>query len=454
MASERVNGALQTAWLFAKGVYDQIAAPDKSNVPLPAAIRGVARWTLVLYRELERHKAFSKAAALAYTTLIALVPLLVLSFAVLNYTGLLDLESDSFERLVFGTFLGDIPQVRQVLLPGLSTVNFGAVGVIGTLGWLWVCFRIYMIVEATFSEIFHVRVTRSLPWRVTSFFLLLSVGPIAIALLLFGSIEFANRSGIPHWNDLTTIGLPILMVTCLIKLMPSTHVRWGPAIAGGLVSGMLVQAGGVGFALYLDMFATRDPLRLLYGSLGVFPVFLLWLWLLWIFVILGAEVAHVAQNYRSLMRAELEQRRAQVERLRTPSVETALEVASVVAWYARRNRAPVDSDTVADRCRIPQTRVSAVLEVLQQGGILKEVGEDWWTLARDPDAVLIGEIVDIWRRATTLRRGAADPLTTHLGEVLRATFEGTLTDASERWVDRERTDGTISMIPQVSPVDK
>lgn len=432
--------AIKVAYAKAEGVYAMISAPDDGALPLPAPIRGVARWTIVLYRELDRHQAFSKSSSLAYGSLVALVPMLVLTFAILQAVGLLALDNGAFERLLFDTFLGDIPQVRAILMPGLAHASFGVIGVVGMIGWLWISFRIYMTIEATFSDIFNVRVTRSIGRRLLNFYLALTAGPVMLALVLFGTVRVAEVSGIRHGSDFLGYSVPILLLTGLIKLMPSTPVRLGPAMAGGIVSGVLLQLGGVAFARYLDAFASKDPLRLLYGSIGIVPVFLFWLWLAWLFVLLGAEIAHVAQDYRSLMRAELEQRRAKVEKIKVPSVETALEVAATTAWYFRRGRTPIDGTALAERCRIPAVRIGVVLDVLERGGILVRVGDDGWTLAKSPDAVRVGEVVDVWRKNTSLRRASGDPLSASLEDALRPTLDGTLTEASERWVEAERED--------------
>ena len=192
--------------------------------------------------------------------------------------------------------------------------------------------------------------------------------------------------------------VPIVLLTAFIKAVPSTTVRWGPALAGGIVSGTLIQVGGVAFAMYLKLFGSSDPLRTLYGSLGIVPVFLFWLWLLWLFVLLGAEVAHVAQNYRSLVRAELEQRRSRAEKVRVPTVETAIEVAAAAAWYFKRGRTPIDGTALAERCKIPAARIGIVLEVLEKAEVLVRTKDDGWTLARSPDVIKVRDVVDPWRQ--------------------------------------------------------
>lgn len=423
----------------AMDTYRRLTTPDEEgHLPLPAPIRAVGRWVLVFYRELERDRAFQRASALAYGTLVSLVPMLMLMFAVLDATGLLDRDVETVSGLVFGTFLGDIPEVREVLLPGLISINLGAIGAIGTIGWLWVTARIYMTMEEAYSDIFRVPVNRPLGKRLMNFYLALTTFPVVAGLLLFGSIELASRWGIGvWWSEAVRVVVPPLMLIGAIKVLPCTYVRWWPAIIGGTLSGLLIEGGVRGFAVYVKTFAANDPLRVLYGAIGIIPVFLLWIWLLWVFVLLGVEVAHVAQNYRSLVRVEREQRRAQQERLKFPSLETAIEVAAAVAWYFQHGRGPVALEVIAGRCRLPQHRLPPVLEVLEQGGVIAKAANETFMMARPPSDVSLRDVADLWRTHTGLRRHRGDPLSVDLARVTAELLEGSLADAAERWVEPE-----------------
>jgi membrane protein len=400
---------------------------------------------MLFYRELGQDRAFERAGALAYGTLVSMVPLLMLMYAVLNAAGLLQRDARTVELLVFGTFLGDIPEVRDVLLPGLQGINLGAIGAIGTIGWLYISARIYMVMEEAYSDIFKVPVDRPLWRRLVNFYLAITGGPVVVGLGLFGSLELADRWGATWWDDAVGWTLPVALLVVAIRALPCTTVRWGPALVGGATSGVLIALGAYAFAWYVQTFASTDPIIRLYGSIGIIPVFLFWLWLLWVFVLLGVEVAHVAQDFPSLVRAEEEQRRAESERGRMPSVETAIEVAATVAWYFQHGRAPVSEDEIAQRCHLPPHRVGSVVAVLEQGAILTRAAPGW-TMTRPPADISVGTVVEVWRTATTLRRQGGDPLTAHLASVLKESLAGSLADASERWVDAERQ-------PEAAPPD-
>lgn len=431
--------ALRKRFEDAVELYHHLVDDDPSRPPsilLPAPLKAAFRWALFFYRELSRNRAFERAAVLAYGTLISLVPMLALMFAILGAIGLLEFETVFVDRLLFRTLLGDMPGLQSVLLPGLQRLDFGTLGALATLGWLWVGARIYMTMEQAYNDIYHVKINRGFGQRLLNFYLALTAGPVVVGLGFFASTDLATRVGFTWWTDVVTRLLPPLLLSVAIRALPCTRVDLRAALLGGFISGALLESGAWLFALYARTFAARDPIVVLWGSIGLIPVFLLWLYLLWVFVLLGVEIAYVAEHYPSLVRAEREQRRATEERLRVPGVENALEVAAMVAATYAAARGPIEDAAIAEACRIAPHRVLDVLEVLEHGRILARTPQGW-LLTRPPEKITVGEVVDAWRSATRLRLEEGDPLSTHLAGVLSRTFEGSLADAAKAWIRSE-----------------
>lgn len=419
-------------------LYHQLVDDDPTRPPsllLPAPLTAAFRWALYFYRELSRNRAFERAGVLAYGTLVSLVPMLALVFAILGAMGILRFDSVYVQELLFRTLLGDMPGLEGVLLPGLERLNLGALGAIATIGWLWVGARIYMTMEQAYNDIYHVKIDRSLGQRFLNFYLALTAGPVVIGLGLFASTDLATRFGLTWWGDVVTRLLPPLLLSLAIRILPCTKVDPRAALLGGFVSGALLEGGAWAFASYARTFGARDPIVVLWGSIGLVPVFLLWLYLLWVFVLLGVEIAYVAEHFPSLVRAEREQRQAAEERLRFPGVENAIEVAATVAAAWLSGRGPIDDAEIATACRIAPHRVLDVLEVLAAGGLVARTPKGW-LITRAPDQITVGEVVDAWRDETRLRLEPGDPLSTHLAGVLGRTFEGNLADAARAWVTR------------------
>ena len=140
-------------------IYRRLTANDAHPVVAPAL--AVLRWSVIFYRQLRRDRAFIRAAALAYASLIALVPMLLLTFGIVRMTG----QSETFDIIkafLFEVLLGNLQPVRDVLEPGVMTVDLGALGLLGVGGLALVSARIYLLVEEAYCDIFDVPVDLSL----------------------------------------------------------------------------------------------------------------------------------------------------------------------------------------------------------------------------------------------------------------------------------------------------
>lgn len=417
-------------------LYRRLTANDSH--PLVAPALAVVRWSVVFYKQLQRDRAFVRAAAMAYASLVALVPMLLLLFGIVRLTG----QSDTFQVLqsfLFETLLGNMQPVREVLEPGLLSVDLGALGAVGVLGLVVVSARIYLLVEAAYSDIFDVPLDRPFTTRLLNFYLMMTLGPLVVAVTLIGTTEIAEGFGLSWVSHRFTLVMQFALLITAIKAFPCTYVRWYPAVAGAMVTTVLLQFGGRLFPLYVRWFTSDDPAIVVYGSLGLIPVFLLWLYLLWIFVLLGVEVASVAQRFPSLVAAEFEQWDQERTVLRLPSIDTALEVALRIARAFATGRGPITVDDLADDCGLKGREVHDVLKVLERGQLVVKTAHGWM-IARPPDQIELLEVVKTWRNLTALRQGSDDPVGSEVTSFLEEKLSGNLALAAERWLPPEVTE--------------
>lgn len=410
-------------------LYQRLTSGEDMH-PLVAPVRAPVRWGLVFYRQLRRDQAFVRAAGMAYITLIALVPGLLLVFGVLGATGLLESNADELETLIFGTFLGNIPEVREVLWPGLMRVDLATLGLVGTLGLIFVVARLFLIVERSYSDIFGVPVERSLATRLLNFYFTLTAVPIATLGVVVGAAAVAADFGLGWLPSFLTPVLPFGVLFAALKLFPATRVRWRPALLGAGVSWILLEGGARAFTLYIRFFASDDPLHVIYGSMGLIPVFLLWLYLLWIFVLLGVEVAYVSQNYGSLVQAELDQLDQDRNPLRLPSVQVALELVLWVALRFESGAGPLPQDELARRAGLREREVRQILSLLDRRGLVAR-SSDGWLLTRPADQIALADVATAWRESTAVH--AEDGVARSVAMLMEAPLEGTLADGLARW---------------------
>jgi membrane protein len=392
-------------------------------------VQFVFRVSYLFYKELRDDKAFIRAAGMSYTTLIALVPSLVLIFGVLGAVGLMSDPNDqqAVYDALFGTFFGDVKEIREALIPLFTEVDFRALGAVSVGALLVVAARLYLMVEQAYSDIFEVDIDRWMTRRILNFYFSMT----AVPLVLVASIEAAWRMGLEGYRTPMVSVLQFSLLLGALKLFPCTQVRWGPALLGATTSWVLLELGGSGFQWYVQWTYTNPdyPLRAFYGSLILLPVFLVWLYMLWLVVLLGVEVAHVAQNYGSLVEAEQTAAERERRRLRSPSLDNALEILAHVAAHWIRGDGPVPHELLDDEMHLPSRDVREVAAVLVDAKLMVESGEGW-LLCKPPESIALMDVADAWRELTSLPGG--DPRIAD--EVERALdLDGSLADAVTRW---------------------
>ncbi|MFT4624352.1 MAG: membrane protein [Myxococcota bacterium] len=392
----------------------------------------IVRWAWLFYRELVKDKAFMRAAGMAYATLISLVPMLVLVFGVLGVVGQRRDSATTVAHALIDQVIGDVPTIRDALLPGLLEVDLGALGAVAVAGLLLTAGRLYLTVELAYCEIFGVPVRRTLVERILYFYFTITAIPVVIVTSVTATWEVAAGMGYNGALSLLAMGMTFGVLLAAMKSFPSVHVRWRPAIVGATVSFTLLEIGRKGFSLYVSMFVTDDPLRVFYGSLGLIPVFLLWMYLFWVFVLLGVEVTYVLQNYDTLVDAERDAAMRDGEHY--PQVDDALYAAAWLAVAFQQGDGPMHFDTLAQRSGIDRPVLGPVLSVLAKARVVAQC-EEGWLLARSPESLQLTELARAWRRST--RWPTTRPTVVHDELATEFCLDGTLADGALRWVPRD-----------------
>jgi membrane protein len=408
--------------------------------PFARPLTPIARLAWVLYHRLLRDKAFLRAAGMAYNTLVALVPLLMLVFGVLGLVGALEQDPAALEDLIFGSFLGNIPEVKAFLLPGLVGVDLSAMGLVGVGGLLVVALRLYAQVEHAYNEIFGAVLDRPLWLRLMYFYVTATLAPV---LLFAAALRSADLMAAVGFDDaflgyLTSASGWLVQVGLLvvaIKTFPCTVVPWRSALSGAGVSAILLAVTGQLFSYYLNVFAYDDPVRVIYGSVGVLPVFLLWLYLAWLSVLIGVEVAALTHTWEAFFdaeyRARLEEREGVV---RAPDRASLLLVAAQLARRFDRGDGPTPTAALAADAGLRECDLMPVLRVLEGAGAIART-DAGWTLAQAPERVAVAALLHAWR-VRTLAHTAAPPEAEAQLQALIAELDGgttgSLADLSRR----------------------
>lgn len=334
---------------------------------------------------------FQAAAALSYTTVFALVPLSVVVFGVLSAFPVFAEWSDRLSDYIFSNFVPSAARSVEDYLKQFSA-NAGQLTAAGIIALLVSLLITLNRVEATFNRVWRVKSARPqfsrflVYWTVLTLGALIAAASLAVSARFFALSVFDTEAG--RWLETTMLWLaPLLIETvalaAIYRVVPHRTVQWRHALAGALVAALLVELVKWGIGLYLGTFGSYSKI---YGTLAFVPVFLLWVFLTWVAVLLGASLASSMSAFRY-----------QPVSMRLP---LGYEIYGLLRLLARFNEARklgqgLHSD---DILRLePILTDSLVQEMLAQLGEINvvrraEAGE--WLLSRDLDDLTLAELYE------------------------------------------------------------
>lgn len=248
--------------------------------------------------EFSMNHCITRAASIAYALLLTLIPLVVTAAFML--ASLTEINSEQIE-ILFSFFL---PFAPEVILNYLCTFfeNAKKLRGVGIVVLIVVSMGLFGTFEESLNTIWKVHRSRSFFIRLRTFTMVVIYSPI----LFFASIQFRRQiafnfdlSG-KFILDMVPFILMTMAFSTLIWLVPNTKVHLKSALAGGLIAAILFEFERWSFATYVQFSMQTQTM---YGTLGILPLFLLSLFLAAIFILTGAQIGYVIQNFRPLLRA-------------------------------------------------------------------------------------------------------------------------------------------------------
>jgi membrane protein len=281
-------------------------------------------------------------------------------------------------------------------------------------------------IEEGFNRIYRAPKGRSWLRRLMIYWFLLTfpavlLGAIPFLTGLFNTFE----SSLPEWTWLTTslrfvTGTFILwfLLVMIYMWVPNTTVEARPAMIGALTAAILIETAKNLLGIYT---AHALTLNKLYGSLGLIPLFMFWMYLMWMFVLLGLEVSAIIQTLRG-RDIEVLARPDEEEGLVDPAI--AIRVVEFVASAFDQGR-PAKADEVSRELRLDLRLVRAMLDRLEQADIVVRLHQiDGYTLARPADQIDLAVILTIGFAFADEKTPNVDPLFNRLRDAQRAAVAG------------------------------
>lgn len=370
-----------------------------------AALLGATRLAFVLVRDLAQGQLPMRAMSLVYTTLLSLVPLLALSFSVLKGFGVHNQVEPVL--LVFLAPLGESSaEVARRIIGFIDQLNVGVLGSIGLVLLIYTVVSLLQKIEESVNYIWHVAQMRRFTLRVSGYLTVLLMGPV-LAFAVLGTSKALSKTapvrellateplgGIVHaLGSALPTALAIAIFTLVYFLIPNTRVRAGSALAGGAVAGALWQVAAWGFASFA---AQSTQYAAIYSSLAILVLFLIWLYINWIVLLLGASIAFYRQHPEYLIAPQGEPRLSNRMRERV-----ALLAMYLIAKSYRDGDAAWSFAALTQRLGVPTHALAIVLDALQGAGLLVQIEGDApaYLPARDPDTITVRQLLETVRSA-------------------------------------------------------
>jgi membrane protein len=360
-------------------------------------LRQLQLWVLV-GREFAADRCLLHATTLAFTTLLSIVPLLALMFAVLKNFGV----QYHLEPLLLSYLAAGSEPVVDAIIGYINNTSMGQMGAIGLLTLVASALVLLAGVEGAFNTIWGVTETRSIARRFSNYFAVMTLGPllVAAAISMTGTLE--SRTLVQWLLDMALVGnllivlfkiLPFvamwLVLAGLYLFIPNARVTTRAALVGGVCGGTLWQLSQW---MYVDFQVGVSRYNVIYGALAALPIFMVWLYLAWAIVLLGLEVTFAVQNLGSVRR-DLRGGRVSI----TGRTRVVLAVLLHLARRFHRGAAPATAEALATELEIPPRLLLGVLDLLQRLGLVTEVaggdGASAYLPAREPETLALSDVL-------------------------------------------------------------
>ena len=370
-----------------------------------AVLTRLLKVAAAVWRELADGQLSLHAMSLVYTTLLSLVPLLAVSFSVLKAFGV----HNQIKPLLL-TILAPLGaqgvEITDNVIGFVENMEVGVLGAVGLSLLFYTVVSLIQKIESAFNFAWRVAQPRPFAQRFSQYLSVLMVGPILVfsAMALTGTLLSSELAGSllrvqPFGMLVGLIGklLPYVLViaafTFIYVYIPNTKVRYGSALLGATVAGLVWQTGGWAFGSFI---ASSSQYTAIYASFAIVILFMIWLYLSWLILLLGASIAFYFQHpeYQSGSRAPRRLNAFAEERLALLSMALIgrAHAQGEAAWTAQR---------IAQRIGIPAANIEQLLDALERGGLLVNTGVEprSYLPARALETITIKAVLDCVRSA-------------------------------------------------------
>lgn len=400
-------------------------------------LAGVLRNLYAVLRDIFSGQLTLRSMSLVYTTLLSVVPLIAVSFSVLKGFGV----HKDLEQYLYGVLepLGAKGvEITDQVMALVNNVNGSVLGGIGLAFFVYMAISMVQKIEESFNYVWYVTKPRSFATRFVEYSAILIIGTLAITLALRTIASFGEEDLVMSMQEntvispifavagtLTPYAVIIAIFTFLYKFMPNTNVKFKSALVGGCAGGVLWVTTSTVFGAFL---ANSSDRQAIYASFAIAITTLIWLYLNWLILLIGSQLAFYFQNpaYMRIGRRDPRLSNAMRERL-------SLNIMLLVGAAFRDSSKSIDLRSLSEKLRIPSITIAPIVLGLEKNGLLTTAENEELLPGRDIALIKLNDILDVVRvdgETGSHRDPRWSSTITSLGQTIDEAVEATLSDRS------------------------
>ena len=327
-----------------------------------------------LVRRFREDRLALTAGSLTFTTLISMVPLITVMLALFSAFPMFATMQDVLSKYFLQTLLPDTARPVVGFITQFSS-RASRLGIVGLVALVVSALAMMLTIDRALNAIWRVRKPRRITQRVLVYWAAVTLGPLVVAVSLAATSYAVSASrglvgDMPRGFGAVVAAIEFVIealgVAALFHFVPNTWVRWRHALAGGFFVAVCLTGGKRALSYYFGAVPTYS---VIYGAFATLPIFLVWIFLGWVIVLLGAVIAAYAPLIGKRMRRWQDVPGAQFH--------LALVVLGRLGQARREGRSGLTASALADSIGTDPLQTDPLLEVL--------VDLDWVGRLAEPD---------------------------------------------------------------------
>lgn len=387
-------------------VYEWVWETPLANIqPKLRPILATLRIGHLIIRDLLEGQLTLRSMGLVYTTLLAMVPLLAVSFSVLKGFGV----HNQLEPIMLNLLapLGDKGvEITRTIIGFVDNIKVGVLGSLGLALLFYTVVSLIQKIERAFNYTWRVSDQRPLTQRFSNYLSVILIGPVLIFSAIGMTASVSNVAVVKDVMDIEAVSvmftffsrlipylLIILAFTLIYLFVPNTKVKFRSALIGGIVSGILWETSGWVFASFI---VNSTNYTAIYSAFATLIVFMIWLYLSWLILLVGGSIAfyHQHPEHRNLQSRILSLSNRMREKL-------SLLIMTLIGQHYYHNKPAWTMDALVKKTNVGVEAVGLLIENLIQAKLLvKTEGESPGYLpARAPETIMVKDLLKSIRQA-------------------------------------------------------